>query len=136
MSDRVTEHFWWHEFDCHDGTPVPDEYRPNVLRLCTDLLEPLRVIAGQPLLIISGYRTPDWNQQIGGRNRSQHLQGMAADIAWRRAWPLPVLGRIESVFAVGQYVDGMMNDGRLPQGGLGYYPTFLHVDLRGRKARW
>lgn len=44
-------------------------------------LEALRSAMGnKPLTIISGYRDPDHNDNVGGASESQHLYGRAADI--------------------------------------------------------
>jgi len=44
----LSKNFSMYEFDCHDGTPVPDEYKPNVLRLVNEVLQPLRDMLGDP----------------------------------------------------------------------------------------
>ena len=44
-------------------------------------LEEYRDIVGGPIEIISGYRDPARNAQVGGGRSSQHLYGNAADIA-------------------------------------------------------
>lgn len=51
----------------------------NARRLCVNLLEPLRVVTG-PIRIISGLRSMEVNQGVGGAVDSQHLTGEAADI--------------------------------------------------------
>lgn len=35
---------------------------------------------GTPLLVVSGYRTPEHNRDVGGATRSQHVQGRAIDL--------------------------------------------------------
>ena len=51
----------------------------NLKRLCT-WLEVLRERAGTPIIINSGYRSPQLNRKIGGANNSNHLTGCAVDI--------------------------------------------------------
>ena len=51
----------------------------NLKRLCT-WLEVLRERAGQPIVINSGYRSPQLNRKVGGAATSNHLSGCAADI--------------------------------------------------------
>ena len=53
---KITEHFKVKEFACKDGSPIVfiDEY-------LVTLLEILRNKLGKPIIITSGYRTPEWN---------------------------------------------------------------------------
>lgn len=43
-------------------------------------LEHLRGVVGGPLVILSGYRTPEHNAEVGGARDSRHLHGDAADL--------------------------------------------------------
>lgn len=52
----------------------------NLTALCVNVLEPLRVSLGTPIVITSGYRCPRLNSKIGGKDTSQHRLGQAADI--------------------------------------------------------
>lgn len=51
----------------------------NLKRICT-WLEELRERAGTPIVINSGYRSPQLNKAIGGVPTSNHLTGCAVDI--------------------------------------------------------
>lgn len=51
----------------------------NLKRLC-EWLEVLRERVGQPIVINSGYRSPQLNKKVGGAGTSNHLTGCAADI--------------------------------------------------------
>lgn len=44
------------------------------------VLEVVRWIGGRPLRIVSGYRSPETNSEVGGAPASRHLFGDAADI--------------------------------------------------------
>lgn len=44
------------------------------------ILERIRSAVGGPLVIVSGYRSPTTNAQVGGARRSYHLRGRAADL--------------------------------------------------------
>lgn len=48
--------------------------------LCHNVLEPLRRLAGQPIIIGSGYRSKALNTAVGGVSNSQHMTGEACDI--------------------------------------------------------
>ena len=64
------------------NVPNTDE-RANLARLAAELLEPLRAMAGCPLLIDSGFRSAAVNARVGGVPTSAHRDGRAADL--RRA---------------------------------------------------
>jgi hypothetical protein len=51
----------------------------NLKRICT-WLEVLRKRYGKPIIINSGYRSPQLNRKIGGVKNSNHLTGCAVDI--------------------------------------------------------
>lgn len=60
---------------------LPDEKsRANLVKLCREILEPLREAYGAPLIISSGYRSRAVNQAVKGSRTSQHITGEAADI--------------------------------------------------------
>lgn len=84
---QLSAHFWLHEFTSSQTAarmgrqivPSPDVLA-NLQRLCQQVLEPIRVKLGRPIVITSGYR-PDWlNHAIGGSKTSAHQIGNAADI--------------------------------------------------------
>jgi len=102
------------------------------------------------LTIMSGYRTPFYNEGIGNVRDSQHTAGTAADIFVDEK----IDGRMDDLDRDGtvtrddaiwlfRLIDGM---DRMPaalfRGGLGDYGStaahgpFVHTDVRGRLARW
>lgn len=52
----------------------------NLILLCNHILQPLRNAYGKPIIVNSGYRSPELNKAIGGAKNSQHMRGQAADI--------------------------------------------------------
>ncbi|HYF52988.1 MAG TPA: D-Ala-D-Ala carboxypeptidase family metallohydrolase, partial [Salinarimonas sp.] len=76
---RLTPYFSLDEFDCHDGNQVPKEYIANVEHLVVKVLQPLRELWG-PLIVVSGWRSQDWNTRVGGAKASTHLTGEGADV--------------------------------------------------------
>lgn len=52
----------------------------NLTNLCKEVLEPLRAIVNEPIIISSGYRCPALNKAVGGVSNSQHMTGEACDI--------------------------------------------------------
>ncbi len=125
MNGYATAHFPWAELACHDGTPVPLELQPNALALA-ELLEVIRFQWGGPLLVVSGYRTPEYNRRVGGAEHSQHCLARAADI---RPWSVP------AVPALAELIQRNLSSPSLRAlGGWGIYPQWIHVDVRPRPA--
>lgn len=59
---------------------IPSDAHVDALRqLCVQVLQPLRNRLRQPVVITSGYRSPELNTAIKGSYRSQHCKGEAAD---------------------------------------------------------
>lgn len=59
----------------------PDmDAQSNLRRLVEMVLDPLRASIGTPIVVTSGYRSPQVNKLIGGASSSQHVVGQAADI--------------------------------------------------------
>lgn len=60
---------------------TPDAFVIGRLKdLCEKVLQPLRDTLKQPIIVNSGYRSPDVNKAVGGSEKSQHCSGQAADI--------------------------------------------------------
>ncbi|WP_042006543.1 YcbK family protein [Capnocytophaga canis] len=126
VGGNVTPHFKWAEFDCNDGTRVPDDLLSNVKELATNL-EVIRKEAGnKPIRITSGYRTFEYNKKVGGVEKSQHLIGKAADI------------KIKGMTSIQVYtlITNLIRQGKIKKGGVGLYPTFVHYDIRGFETYW
>lgn len=122
---QLTKNFIISEFNCHDGTAVPKKLMPNILKLANNL-QVLRDYFGKPILLNSGYRTKAYNKKVGGEKDSYHLLAMASDIRIDGVSPKEVKKTIEK----------LIKEGKMEQGGIGLYATFVHYDIRGYKARW
>tara|TARA_R100001086_G_scaffold234223_1_gene156336 strand:+ start:5638 stop:6018 length:381 start_codon:yes stop_codon:yes gene_type:complete len=121
----MTQNFSKHEFDSKCGSDMPESVYHNVVKVATQL-QFLRNYIGKPIKINSGYRSPEHNKRIGGVSKSQHLLGKAADIV--------VKGM--STVELHKAIETLISEGNMLQGGLGLYDSFVHYDIRGRKARW
>jgi uncharacterized protein YcbK (DUF882 family) len=122
---RLTKNFTKREFKSKDGSAMPDDVLANIKELAFNL-QVLRDFLGEPIRINSAYRSPAHNKAIGGVKNSQHVLGRAADIKVRDIETKDLYLIIESLI-----IEGKMKDG-----GLGLYDTFVHYDIRGSKARW
>lgn len=136
---RIMRHFRPEEFDCHDGTDYPAEWISTRLADLVETLDVIREAWGGPLSVVSGYRSPAWNERVGGAKASQHAEGRAADIR-----PRPQLDEnyADTVMRLHALILELYRTRKLPLlGGLGVYPRWVHVDCRerpadGHLARW
>ena len=62
-----------------DNTPTK-KIAQNLLSLVKNILDPLRLSWGRPIVVTSGYRCPKLNKAVNGAANSQHRLGQAADI--------------------------------------------------------
>lgn len=122
---QLTKNFNSAEFDCKDGTPVPEKYMDNVQKLAENL-QVLRNELGVPVHVFSGYRTARHNKTVGGKKNSQHLYAKAADIVVKKFTP----------YMVQEIIERLIGEGKMAEGGLGKYKTFTHYDCRKKPARW
>ena len=113
---KVSTNFKVREFACNDGTdPI---FIDSEL---VSVLQKIRNHFDKPVTITSAYRTPPHNKKSGGTTYSQHLYGKAADIKISGVTPKKVADYAETL---------------LPEGGIGIYNTFTHIDVRSVKSRW
>ena len=125
---KLTTNFSLEEFKCKDGSDIPNDVLPNIIELAKNL-QVLRDYLGKSITINSGYRSPKYNAKIGGVKNSQHVKGKASDIVVKGMTPKEVALVIE----------GLIEKGKMKQGGLGIYPNFTHYDtyFDGKnKRRW
>lgn len=113
----VSKHFSRREFMCHCGCGFA-----TVDVELISVLEDLRVHFDSPILITSGCRCASHNRRVGGAPDSEHLRGTAADIKVDGVASHTVYDYLSTKYP-GRY-------------GLGRYPTWTHVDVRLRAARW
>ena len=122
---KLTPNFDLKEFACKDGTPVPEKYMDNVILLAKQL-QVIRDAIGKPIKINSAYRTPTYNKSVGGASKSQHLTASASDLTVSGLRPTELK----------EVIEGLIAQGKILQGGVGIYNTFVHYVIRGTEARW
>ena len=123
---QLSANFAMGEFASHDGAPTPQEVQANLRELAAQLEVLKAELGGAAVSIMSGYRSPAQNREVGGATNSEHMQGRAADIKVAGFTPRQVADTIER----------LIREGRMKQGGLGRYASFTHYDTRGTAARW
>lgn len=128
MSTKLTPHFTLEELTATKTglSNIPNVSQTNQLRkLCRDILEPIREKIDMPILVNSGFRSPEVNKVVGGVSTSQHLLGQAADII--------VPNYIDSLSYLHLYnlISNMVINGKLNVGQCILYKKshFIHVSL-------
>ena len=71
------KYFNYSEFDSPDVQGSGQLMDTNLL----DMLDDVRDKFDKPIHINSGFRTPQHNEDVGGKENSSHLKGLAVDIA-------------------------------------------------------
>lgn len=122
---KLTKNFSLEEFKCKDGSDIPNNVLSNITELAKNL-QVLRDSINKSISITSGYRSPEHNAKVKGAKNSQHVKGTAADIK--------VAGMTPKEVAL--VIEGLIESGKMKQGGIGIYPSWVHYDIRGVKARW
>lgn len=122
---NVSPHFTLEEFAVSASRPdlvrpVPSHLIETVKRLATVVLEPIREHLVRPMKILSGYRSPTLNREIGGSVTSQHLRAQAAD------WNVSDMRA-----AILSIIDAVGDGGLQGAGQIIYYPqqAFIHSAL-------
>lgn len=125
MAGQLTKNLNIDEFKSNDGAVMPPDVAKNIQELAKNL-QVIRDYFNLPMEITSGWRSPAHNAKIGGAKNSQHIYGRAADFKIKGKSPMEIAKAIEQLITLG----------RIKQGGVGIYPTWIHYDIRGSKARW
>lgn len=115
--NKLSSNFKVSEFACKDGSDAV-LVAPRLVMV----LQSIRSHFGAAVTINSAYRTPQYNEKVGGVLHSQHCYGTAADIT--------VKGRTPEQVAA--YARQIMPD----WGGVGIYDSFTHVDVREERSDW
>lgn len=154
---KVSPHFELKQFLCKEDTSkqfpkyiVLNERLPLKLEAILERVNTLG-IKTESLHIMSAYRTPFYNHAIGDVLYSMHQWGSAADIYIdpenvNRMEDLTRDGRVDIQDAKFLFdeIEQLIAEkqGQKFQGGMGFYPgtsahpPFVHVDVRGTRARW
>lgn len=123
-----SEHLSWEELACHDAakTPYPTKWRSARAMPLAAAFEAIRAVWGLPIRVTSGYRTPRYNAQVGGAERSQHMEGRALDV--KPPDGVTLFDFWDTILAMAE---------RLGIGGVGFASPakggFVHLDMRPRR---
>ena len=116
-------HFTWAQAT-HGGTRIPasTDVVYGMIRIA-EALEEIRVLFGnKPIEIVSWYRDPATNVQVGGTKNSRHLTGDGVNFMVHGLTPQQVYAQLDPWWGA--------------RGGLASAAKFVHIDARGYRARW
>ncbi|MCH2457767.1 MAG: D-Ala-D-Ala carboxypeptidase family metallohydrolase [Henriciella sp.] len=154
---NVSPSFQIGQFLCHQQ---PDHW-PKYLLISSDNLERLEVLLdalnrdgitdADTLFVMSAFRSPFYNTAIGSARLSRHMYGDATDVYIDVAPRDGLMDDLNRDGAINKadadflydYAQDLFADTKdVPRGGLGSYRAnavhgpFVHIDGRGRPARW
>jgi hypothetical protein len=102
--------------------PETQEVVDNILSLARylrDVVVPL--FPGRKFKFTSWYRPRAVNNRVSENKSSRHIQGDACDFNIEGVHPKEIFDKLDALHT---------------QGGLAYCNEFIHLDIRGYKARW
>lgn len=115
------------------GRDIPIDLFHNIYPTVL-VLDALREWYGKPIFVHSTYRSPEYNQAVGGKKNSLHLKFNAIDFGIKNFKDLRMLY---------EKLDGWDVEGKYEyKFGIGLYERqqFIHLDTRGlfgmKRARW
>jgi zinc D-Ala-D-Ala carboxypeptidase len=122
---QLSEHFALEEMTVSAGhpelvEPIPHHLMPNVERLATEILEPIRRL-WHPMRVLSCYRPDKLNRAVGGSPTSQHREAGAADIQTQNER--------------GLFMSMIQRPNKFPTGQVIGYPRqhFVHIALPSKR---
>lgn len=122
---QLTKNFKKSEFDSKDGSQMPSEVLVNIKELAKNI-QVIRDYVGVALPINSGYRSPKHNASVGGVKNSEHVPGKAGDLGAKNITSKKLYDAILKLIA----------EGKIYNGGVGIYNTFVHYDIGKKGRRW
>ena len=114
---QLTSHFNSKEFECPCDKCTEQIISDKLL----ERLEKVRTEYGKAIKVNSGYRCPDHNKAVGGKENSSHMAGLAADISPS----LLTLDELDLLYEICYNIFDNIGDGRSKK--------FIHVDVREPK---
>ena len=127
LNSKISDNFTWKEFtvghtvgklDYANLLKMLEKYSGNIEKLVTGVLQPVANRFGT-VHINSGLRTLLHNAEIGGKQNSQHLKGLAADF------------RVNDLDAAFNYIKNCCDFDQLIR-----YKNFIHVSyLEGHQRK-
>jgi hypothetical protein len=144
--EMVTPNFKWVEFKSGIEPGGVEEEMPidvkSSIKVLASNLEVIKAYFNNAEIVInSGYRRKSYNDYLRlvkykdkpkkrPKKNSRHILGEAADIVVKQN------GVELSPATVKEGIETLIKEGKILQGGVGLYDSFVHYDIRGKHARW
>lgn len=125
LEELIANRWASEEEQAKSNASLTDAILANLLELAENL-QVLRNYLGKPVIVNIAFRPQWWELKQGRSGKGQHPLGKAADIKVKGLTPKQLKAVIEK----------LISEGKMKQGGIGLYSTFVHYDTRGYKARW
>jgi zinc D-Ala-D-Ala carboxypeptidase len=130
----LTEHFTLEEFTdsqtaarrgINNVPPANSQERKNLLRTAETMEKVRTILDSKPVLISSGYRSPQVNAAVGGAKNSAHLSGLAVDFTCPGfGTPIHICKKLKS------HMEALSIDQLIHE-----YDTWVHLGLTVGPAR-
>ena len=121
MKMKITKNFDLSEFACNDGTTCTRILLPNVIELAK-ILQVMGCVRETHIISI---------QLTGLVITTKNWRRFKVSISWKSSRYKVTASHLKRwQTLLGTFL------GKMKQGGLGLYDTFVHYDVRGTKARW
>ncbi len=115
--------FTWAEATRGGARMPPNQATVDAIVRIAALAQQARDRIGRPFLITSWYRPSEINRRVGGASESRHIVGDAIDF-----YCVGLTGN-QVYWSLDPWWPGGL-------GRYGQFPALVHLDARGRKARW
>ncbi len=122
---KITDNFEWEDFACPccGELLITSRFFKHI-----EILQSIREKLGFQMNVNSGHRCFRHNKVVGGEEHSEHLN-FATDVS-------PVFLSTDSDTIFEAKVHTLWVEFDKVFDGVGIYSTFVHGDLRGKRARW
>ncbi len=109
-----------------DGMYLPEQFYTNMKTLITNV-NALADSVDKGLHVNTGFRSPAFNATLdGSETSSNHQFGMAIDISSPNYTSVQLRDKVLA----------LIKEGKMKDGGLGIYSTFIHYDVGAAGRRW
>jgi uncharacterized protein YcbK (DUF882 family) len=129
--------YWSRKRNGATNSPPPRELWTNIVKTLV-VLDEIRHRLGASITLNSTYRSPAYNRAIAGAGKSLHMEFKAIDFTCDKGKPSDWAKVAKDLRGQAFHLPASAGLGTrfVFRGGVGVYPTFVHIDTRGADANW